>query len=82
MYAIRSYYVLNFKAHRIEYLTNYLRNTSILPDKCNNLLLAKGTTEISQKVKLSDILSRPQISLIDILELDSSFAELVYSDNP
>ncbi len=73
--------LLNFKAHRIEYLTNYLRNTSILPDKCNNLLLAKGTTEISQKVKLSDILSRPQISLIDILELDSSFAELVYSDN-
>lgn len=48
----------------LSFLTNY----SVEPEEINPLLERKGTTPITQKVKLTSILSRPQITLYDIIE--------------
>lgn len=52
---------------QLHYLS-FLKNYSVDPAEINPLLEQKGTTPISQKVKLPSILSRPQITLKDILE--------------
>jgi len=50
-----------------DYLT-FLQNHSIEPNFFNSFLESKKTTTINQKQKISNIISRPQISLSDILE--------------
>lgn len=57
---------------------HFLKSKSVLPSELNTLLIEKGTTEISQKVKLIDILLRPQVSLSD---LSKKFKEITkFSD--
>ena len=41
---------------------------SVAPDQINDLMRIKGTSVLRQKVKLKDVLLRPQITLKDILE--------------
>jgi tRNA uridine 5-carboxymethylaminomethyl modification enzyme len=47
-------------------IRNLLDKTSISPESINQLLIEKETAPINQKVKIIDILRRPQISLNDI----------------
>jgi len=51
------------KQERINKLTEFLKKTSIDPDGINGLLNICETQPVSQKVKLANILLRPQISL-------------------
>lgn len=53
-------------------MVSYLRDESVSPAEVNDLLIKKGTREISQKSKLSNILLRPQISLSDLRKYISS----------
>jgi len=53
-----------------------LETTSVSPSDINILLLDKGTASINQKVKIIDILRRPQISLKDILHLVPGLEDL------
>ncbi|NBC84443.1 MAG: tRNA uridine-5-carboxymethylaminomethyl(34) synthesis enzyme MnmG [Bacteroidetes bacterium] len=48
---------------------NIVINQSIAPDEINGLLEMKGTSPIKQKVKLKDILARPQINIFDFLPM-------------
>jgi len=45
-----------------------LENTSITPEKINPVLLERETAAINQKLKIIDILRRPQISINDLME--------------
>ena len=47
----------------VESLINYLNNTSISPSDVNPYLESLNSTTISQKKKLSDILTRPEVTL-------------------
>ncbi len=49
-----------------EVLNGLIKNTSLLPDQINTFLRNRGTTEIRQKVKLIDILLRPEVTLSDL----------------
>lgn len=55
----------------IEFLVDY----SVSPEAVNPLLLKKNSTPINQKVKLKTILTRPQISLNDLLSDVSEIKE-------
>jgi tRNA uridine 5-carboxymethylaminomethyl modification enzyme len=46
-----------------------LEKTSVLPENINPTLLEKYTAPINQKLKIIDLIRRPQISLFDIIEL-------------
>ena len=55
------------KQKETETILNKLQKSSIEPKEINALLESSGTSPIKQKVKLSSILSRPQISLDSIV---------------
>ncbi len=52
----------------IESLTNYLTHTSIDPIEINDYLTSVGSSEITYKRKLADLLSRPQVTLQPLLK--------------
>jgi len=57
-------------------LLDCLKKTGVTPDVVNPMLEEKGSAILSQQVKLSSILSRPHVSVKDILAVSPSFADL------
>ena len=47
-------------------LTDYLKNTSIKPSEINDFLASKDSSELKHGCKLSDLVLRPQISILDL----------------
>ena len=50
-----------------------IKNTSITPEYANPILSEKGSSSISQQVKLSSILARPHVEMNDIKRMSKSF---------
>lgn len=69
--------ILADKLKKIDKTEKFLRTFSVKPELINPLLQDKGTALINQKVKLEDILLRPQISIGDIYEEIQEFKEIV-----
>ncbi|MEQ8625021.1 MAG: tRNA uridine-5-carboxymethylaminomethyl(34) synthesis enzyme MnmG [Vicingaceae bacterium] len=59
------------KQKETETILKKLQESSIDPDEVNEYLEGSGTSPIKQKVKLSSILSRPQVSMESILHNQS-----------
>lgn len=59
---------VDFKLEAIHKSIEFLKNLSVSPDAINGLLELKQTAPISQKVKLDNIVLRPQISLLEVIE--------------
>ena len=57
------------KMAKVEELEKWIYDESVEPSEVNELLVEKKTSIIKQKLKLNNILSRPQVSFQDILEL-------------
>lgn len=57
------------KYERINELVDFLKNTNISPDRINGLLESKGTPGIANKMRLAQILTRPQISLTGMINV-------------
>jgi tRNA uridine 5-carboxymethylaminomethyl modification enzyme len=60
--------------NEIRYL---LDKTSVNPESINKLLTEKNTAPINQKLKIIDILKRPQISLYDLISFVPGLDEIV-----
>lgn len=56
------------KYSKVNELVEFLKSNNISPDKINGLLESKGTPGIANKTRLSQILTRPQINLRDMIE--------------
>ncbi len=56
------------KQERVDELIKYLKDTNVNPEVINSLLAENGTPEISNKSRLAQILTRPQISLVDMIK--------------
>lgn len=55
------------KQQKVDELVLFLKTTSAVPDDINQMLIDKETPVIAQKTRFSQILSRPQLSLPDII---------------
>jgi tRNA uridine 5-carboxymethylaminomethyl modification enzyme len=64
------------KTRETTVLLDCLKKTGVTPDVVNPMLEEKGSAILSQQVKLSSILSRPHVSVKDILAVSPSFADL------
>ncbi|MFD2743216.1 MULTISPECIES: tRNA uridine-5-carboxymethylaminomethyl(34) synthesis enzyme MnmG [Sphingobacterium] len=53
-------------------IVQFLRNTSSEPDEVNTALLEWGSTEINQKTRLFNLLSRPQVDIQSLAAVDSN----------
>ncbi|MBX2971927.1 MAG: tRNA uridine-5-carboxymethylaminomethyl(34) synthesis enzyme MnmG [Flavobacteriales bacterium] len=67
------------KQHLTEALVGALKADSVSPEAANAVIVPRGTSPLKQKVKLYDILLRPQITFQDIVPL-STTAEPVLAE--
>lgn len=65
-----------------EALIGFFKETSIAPEEINPLLQELGTEPIRQKLKLINIIGRPQVSMPDLLQNIPSLAEKASSLSP
>ncbi len=66
--------IVEDKIKNSDQLVEYMRNTSIAAEAMNPVLEEKGSSPISQKSRLFNILSRPQIELADLSKADANIA--------
>lgn len=55
------------KENRVAELVKYLKETNVNPEDINGLLVKKETPKIANKMRFAHILTRPQISIIDMI---------------
>ena len=65
------------KQQSVQGLIDAIDSVSVLPSECNNFLEERQSATLQQKVKLSSLLLRPEISLSDMIELSPSLAKSV-----
>jgi tRNA uridine 5-carboxymethylaminomethyl modification enzyme len=53
-------------------LLNFLKQTSVDPEDINQYLLDSNTPEITQKIRIANVLLRPQVSLKDLIPIIAS----------
>jgi tRNA uridine 5-carboxymethylaminomethyl modification enzyme len=54
-----------------------LREIGITPEKANSMLRSKDSSELNQQVKLSSLVTRPQLSIFDVLEISDEARSVV-----
>lgn len=59
--------VMAKKYSTISNVREYLNNTSVRADEINDYLVSRGSSPLTQGRRLTDILQRPQISLLDFV---------------
>ncbi len=62
------------KKEAIDKVHNLFMNTTVRPEQMDEMLIKKGTSPLSQPVKAHTVLSRPEISISDMLEHDSELS--------
>jgi tRNA uridine 5-carboxymethylaminomethyl modification enzyme len=63
------------KYEKVNELVDFLKTTNISPERINALLESKGTPGISNKMRLAQILTRPQINLSDMIGVIDSLRD-------
>ena len=59
-----------------EDLMKCVRNTSVLPSEVNDVLAEKGTPAIDQKVKMLNLLLRPQVNIADLMKMSATLQDV------
>ena len=59
------------KKKKTEHMMHFIKNLSIKPAQINQTLIKKGSSTISQSMKLFKLFSRPQLSFTDISSIES-----------
>ena len=65
------------KEREVSHLSNFIEEMPILPSDANALLEQKQTPALQQKVKLLNLLLRPEISLEDLKSISSDLEDLI-----
>lgn len=65
------------KLAETERLRSFVSDTSVLPSQVNEMLTAKQTPDISQKVKLLNLLLRPELNMADLMTISVELKSLV-----
>jgi tRNA uridine 5-carboxymethylaminomethyl modification enzyme len=58
-------------------LTDFLKNTSIKPAEINSFLASKDSSELKHGCKLSDLVLRPQITILDLATVVPALSEKI-----
>ena len=67
---------VELKQQYVRDLVATIRRESVDPDAANEVLVPRGTSPLNQRVKLFDLLLRPQVALADIEHLAPAVPEL------
>ncbi len=69
--------VLESKEKSQKALLKFFKNHSVKPEEINEKLISLGTNGIKQKMKLKDIISRPQVKIDDLREVIPELEEII-----
>jgi len=70
------------KKNKINEIIKITKKQSVSPIEAEKILIERNTSTLKQKVKISDLLLRPQISLIDLLKMSVEFNEAIKKISP
>lgn len=62
--------LVKLKEKGTEVLIKELNKVGVAPETLNPVLEAKGSTSVTQQVKLSSLVTRPQVGILDLVPLD------------
>ena len=65
--------LLDTKLSQIESTIDFVKNLPVLPEQVNTFLGSKNSSPISQKMKLHDLILRPNIEIADLAEILPDF---------
>ena len=68
------------KKKKTEHMIDFIKNLSVKPEEINETLIAKGSSPISQSMKLFKLFSRPQLAFKDISSIESVANYLIDSN--
>jgi tRNA uridine 5-carboxymethylaminomethyl modification enzyme len=71
-------YRYNFYKEKIlwrEKIFQFIEDYSVKPEEVNNYLLEKGTSILKQKIKIKELITRPQVNIIELVNIIGSFRE-------
>lgn len=74
---LNRYNILLNKINKRDILIDYIRNYSVKPDVINPYLESLNTAPLRQGLKLVDVLTRPQITLANLIEVLTPLKEFV-----
>jgi tRNA uridine 5-carboxymethylaminomethyl modification enzyme len=69
--------LLEEKTRMMKDIIDFTKKFSVKPKFVNQLLIKKGTSELKQGVKLYDIILRPQITIVDLIEYITPFSKFL-----
>ena len=69
--------LVNKKIEEAKQIMDFFRKESVTPDEINSILTEQDSSEIKQKTKLLQLLSRPQIEMKDLREKIASVKEVL-----
>lgn len=64
----KRYLLMERKYSKISEIIDYFDSSSVSPSEINGYLQSVGSSQLDQKRKISDIISRPRVSVADFLE--------------
>jgi tRNA uridine 5-carboxymethylaminomethyl modification enzyme len=65
------------KREGVETILKYLKNHSALPEELNEYLVEVGSQELKQKTRFNQVLLRPQVSLLPLIDKSQSLKEFI-----
>lgn len=65
------------KQHYSQSLVDFVGRTSVLPGECNQFLETHNSALIQQKVTLSSLLLRPELTLADLMQMSPKLSDFV-----
>ena len=68
------------KKKKTEHMMSFIKNLSIKPEQINDILIKKGSSPISQSMKLFKLFSRPQIVFSDISSIEAVSNYIIDND--
>lgn len=67
------------KSNFVNHLKVFLQTHNVKPTDCNSLLESKNSDTLDYSLKYSQLLSRPQISIFDLISISTKLSSLVNS---
>ena len=68
--------MVNRKVQGTEHLIRTFKSIGVTPIQANAILLEKSSSEINQQIKISSLITRPQISINDVLRMSEDANEI------
>jgi tRNA uridine 5-carboxymethylaminomethyl modification enzyme len=67
---------LNEKKSEIQQIKDFIKTYSVNPEEINSYLISKESAEINQKMKLDKVLARPNIDILEMIDVIEPLKEM------